>query len=81
MARPTLELRSGEVVIHDGSMSRVYSKLNVEMGSAYLTDQRFMRFKQSTGLQLLIGLFAFLMKDKPDFEVELGHIKSFARGK
>ena len=81
MARPTLELRAGEVVIHDGSMSRVYSKLNVEMGSAYLTDQRFMRFKQSTGLQLLIGLFAFLMKDKPDFEVELGHIKSFARGK
>lgn len=81
MARPKLELRSGEVVFHDGSMSRVYGKLSVEIGSAYLSDQRFMRFKQSSGLQVLIGLFAFLVKDKPDFEVELGDIKSLARGK
>jgi hypothetical protein len=81
MARPKLELRSGEVVFHDGSMSRVYGKLSVEIGSAYLSNQRFMRFKQSSGLQVLIGLFAFLVKDKPDFEVELGDIKSLARGK
>jgi hypothetical protein len=81
MARPKLELRSGEVVFHDGSMSRVHGKLSVEIGSAYLSNQRFMRFKQSSGLQVLIGLFAFLVKDKPDFEVELGDIKSLARGK
>lgn len=81
MARPTLELRSAESVFHDGSMSRVYGKLSVEIGSAYLTNQRFMRFEQSSGLQVLIGLFAFLVKDKPDFEVALSEIKSLARGK
>ena len=48
MARPELELRPDETVIHDGSMSRVVSKMHIQGGSAYLTNQRFMRFKQST---------------------------------
>ena len=81
MAKPDLELRPNEAVIHDGPMSNVISKMNVQGGSAYLTEQRFMRFKQNTGMMLLIGVIAFLFKDKPDFEVELGDIKSIARGK
>jgi len=81
MAKPDLELRPDETVIHDGPMSNVISKMHIQGGSAYLTEQRFMRFKQSTGMMLLIGVIAFLFKDKPDFEVELGDIKSIARGK
>ena len=81
MARPDIELRPGEIIIHDGAMNRVVNKMNIQGGSAYLTNQRFMRFKQSTGMQLLIGLFALLFKDKPDFEVELGNIQSITRGK
>ncbi|GJM40166.1 MAG: hypothetical protein DHS20C20_04480 [Ardenticatenaceae bacterium] len=81
MARPEFEMRSEEFLVHDGPMSRALGKMNVQGGSAYLSNQRFMRFKQSIGLQLLIGLFAFLFKDKPDFEVELGDIKAIARGK
>ena len=81
MAKPELELRPDESIVHDGPMSRILGKMNIQGGSAYLSNQRFMRFKQSTGLQMLIGLFAFLFKEKPDFEVELGDIKTIARGK
>jgi len=81
MAKPNLELRPDETVIHDGPMSKVISKMSVQGGSAYLSEQRFMRFKQNTGMMLLIGAISFLFKDKPDFEVELGDIKSIARGK
>jgi len=81
MAKPELELRPNETVLHDGPMSRVLGKMGGNGGSAYLSNQRFMRFKQNNGLQILIGLLAFLLKEKPDFEVELGDIKSIARGK
>lgn len=81
MAKPEIIFNPGENLIHEGSMSRILSRMNIQGGSAYLTNERFLRFKQSTGLQILIGLLAFLFKDKPDFEVALGEIKGLARGK
>ena len=81
MAKPELTLNPGENVIHDGSMTRVISNMNIQGGSAFLTNERFIRYKHSTSLQILIGLFAFLFKDKPDFEVSLSEIRTLSRGK
>ncbi len=81
MAKPDLELRTGEQIIHNGLMSYVRSKIHIQGGSAYLTTQRFMRFQQNTKVQVLIGVFAFLLKEKPDFEIELSEIQSIRRGK
>jgi len=80
MAKPDIELRSHEHIIHKGSMSYVRNKMHIQGGSAYLTNQRFIRFQQNTKLQVLIGLFAFLLKEKPDFEIELSEIQSIQRG-
>ena len=81
MAKPEIELRPGEQLLKDGPMNRVRSKMHIQGGSAFLTNHRFMRFQQSSSMQFLIGLLAFLFKDKPDFEVTLDQIRTIERTK
>lgn len=81
VVKTDFKLLEGEELRFEGILKLVKSTFNIQSGTAFLTNKRFVRYKYNDNLRRLIGSLAYLFKEQLDFEILLSDIRAITRAK